>query len=175
MRSQAGENLKEKCNEKLLQKPKWFAITVHCAVSRINLIGDAFQSIAKLQIIGNCMPDGQMDRSLLSRACTTHFCNRCAARKKFPNLFPRGLKYTSFSKKYHNDFSRMINNKANLRDLIAATGLVISNWIQMVNFAARVTCEIWWMTSKNNRGSFYTTSSFVHHFKFIGEFKLDLH
>ena len=25
-------------------------------------------------------------------------------------------------------------NKANLRDLIAATGLVISNWIQIVNF-----------------------------------------
>ena len=30
-----------------------------------------------------------------------------------------------------------LENKANLRDLIAATGLVISNWIQIVNFSAR--------------------------------------
>ena len=29
-------------------------------------------------------------------------------------------------------------NKANLRDLIAATRLVISNWIQIVNFSTRV-------------------------------------
>ena len=32
-------------------------------------------------------------------------------------------------------------NKANLRNLIAATGLVISNWIQIVNFSARVTVK----------------------------------
>ena len=32
-------------------------------------------------------------------------------------------------------------NKANLRDLIAATVLVISNWIQIVNFSARVTVK----------------------------------
>ena len=31
--------------------------------------------------------------------------------------------------------------KANLRDLIAATGLVISNWIQIINFSARVTVK----------------------------------
>ena len=114
-------------------------------------------------------------------------------------------------------------NKANLRDLIAATGLVISNWIQIVDFSARVT-----VTSKNNRALllyylklwasfqihwciqtgitvqkrsirveiddilscvtlkfdgwpwktighlFYTASSFVHHFKAIGEVKLEL-
>ena len=34
-----------------------------------------------------------------------------------------------------------ILNKANLRDLIAATGLVISNWIQIVNFSACVTMK----------------------------------
>ena len=34
-----------------------------------------------------------------------------------------------------------IINKANLRDLIAVTGLVISNWIQIVNFSARVTVK----------------------------------
>ena len=34
--------------------------------------------------------------------------------------------------------------------------------------------EIWWMTSKKIWHFFYTTSSFVHHFKSIGEFELDL-
>ena len=120
-------------------------------------------------------------------------------------------------------------NKANLRDLIAATGLVIllkldpNHW-----FFSPCDLEIWWITSKNNRAPllyyiklcasfqihqwnktevtvrkrsirvkigdfmssvtlkidgwpwkiigrlFYTTSSFVHHFKAIGEFKLKL-
>ena len=32
-------------------------------------------------------------------------------------------------------------NKANLRDLIAATGILISSWIQIVNFAACVTVK----------------------------------
>ena len=44
-----------------------------------------------------------------------------------------------------------IDNKENLRDLIAVTGLVISN--------RQVFCpcdgEIWWMTSKNNRALYY--------------------
>ena len=40
--------------------------------------------------------------------------------------------------------------KANLRDLIAATGLVMSNWIQIVNYCRPCDREIWWMTSKNN-------------------------
>ena len=64
-------------------------------------------------------------------------------------------------------------NKANQRDLIAVTGLVISNWIQSVNFSARVTVKFdgW---PRKTIGHFYTTSSFVHHFKSIGEFKLDL-
>ena len=121
------------------------------------------------------------------------------------------------------------NNKANLRDLIAATGLVIllkldSNW----RFFSLCDFEIWWMTLKNNRAPplcyfklcasfcshwwiqtrvtvwkrliwvkiddffsrltlqfdvwpwktiryfFLATSSFVHHFVAIGEFKLGL-
>ena len=36
---------------------------------------------------------------------------------------------------------RLVTNKANLRDLIAATGLVITNWIQIVNFSIRVTVK----------------------------------
>ena len=35
----------------------------------------------------------------------------------------------------------LILNKAILRDLIAAIGLVISNWIQIVNFSTHVTMK----------------------------------
>ena len=65
-------------------------------------------------------------------------------------------------------------NKANLRDLIAATGLVISNWIQIVNFSARVTVKFDGWPCKTIGHLFYTTSSFVHHFVPISEFKLKL-
>ena len=70
--------------------------------------------------------------------------------------------------------SRMFNNKANLRDLIAVTGLVISNWIQIVNFSARVTVKFDGWPWKTIGHFFYITSSFVHHFKSIVEFKLYL-
>ena len=65
-------------------------------------------------------------------------------------------------------------NKANLRDLIAATGLVISNWIQIVNFSAHVTVKFDGWPCKTIGHLFYATSSFVHHFEAIGEFKLEL-
>ena len=67
-----------------------------------------------------------------------------------------------------------IINKANLRDLIAATGLVISNWIQIVNFSARVTVKFDGWPCKTIGHLFYATSSFVHLFVPIGEFKLKL-
>ena len=69
---------------------------------------------------------------------------------------------------------RVFHNKANLRDLIAATGLVISNWIQIVNFSARVTVKFDGWPCKTIGHLFYATSSFVHHFVPIGEFKLKL-
>ena len=65
-------------------------------------------------------------------------------------------------------------NKANLRDLIAATGLVISNWIQIVNFSACVTVKFDGWPRKTIGHLFYATSNFVHHFVAIGEFKLEL-
>ena len=65
-------------------------------------------------------------------------------------------------------------NKANLRDLIAATGLVISNWIQIVDFSACVTLKFDGWPQKTIGHIFYTMSSFVNHFKSIGEFKLEL-
>ena len=120
-------------------------------------------------------------------------------------------------------------NKTNLRDLIAATGLVILlKFDPNHQFFSPCDLEIWWMTSKNNRAPllyhiklcapfqihqsiqtevtvrkctiqikicnfmshvtlkfdgrpwktighlFYATSSFVHHFIAIGEFKLEL-
>ena len=61
-------------------------------------------------------------------------------------------------------------NKANLRDLIAATGLVISNWIQNVDFSALVTLKFDRWHRKTTGHFLYTTSSLVHHFKSIGEF-----
>ena len=69
---------------------------------------------------------------------------------------------------------RMTLNKANLRDLIAATGLVISNWIQIVNFSARVTVKFDGWPCKTIGHLFFATSSFVHLFVPIGEFKLKL-
>ena len=58
-------------------------------------------------------------------------------------------------------------NKANLRDLIAATGLVIFN-----DFSARVTLKSDGWPRKIIGHLFYTTtSSFVHHFKSISELK----
>ena len=44
----------------------------------------------------------------------------------------------------------LIRNKANLRDLTAATGLVILLKLDS-NRRFFSLCEIWWMTSKNNR------------------------
>ena len=65
-------------------------------------------------------------------------------------------------------------NKANLRDLIAATGLVFLLKLDSNRpFFAHVTLEIWWMTPKS-RHIFYATSSFVYYFRSISKFKLDL-
>ena len=72
------------------------------------------------------------------------------------------------------NFSEILINKANLRDLIAATGLVISNWIKIVNFSARVTVKFDGWPCKTIGHLFYATSSFVHLFVPIGEFKLKL-
>ena len=48
---------------------------------------------------------------------------------------------------------------ANLRDFIAVTGLVISNWIQMVDFSAHVTVKFDGWPKKTIGHFFYTTSS----------------
>ena len=67
------------------------------------------------------------------------------------------------------------DNKANLRDLIAATGLVI---LLKLDSNSRLSAP---MTLKFNgwpwkiiRHHFYTMSSFVHHFKAMGDFTLEL-
>ena len=71
--------------------------------------------------------------------------------------------------------AKFLSNMANLRDLIAANGLVISNWIQIVNFSTRVTVQFDGWPRKTIGHLFYATSSFVHHFIAIGELKLELH
>ena len=65
-------------------------------------------------------------------------------------------------------------NKGNLRDSIAATGLVISNWIPIVDFSARVTLKFDGWPRKTIGHFLYTTTSFVHHFHSIDEVKIEL-
>ena len=56
------------------------------------------------------------------------------------------------------------NNKANLRDLIAATGLVILLKLDSNHrFFSPCDFEIGWMTQKTIRHLFYATLSFLHH------------
>ena len=136
---------------------------------------------------------------------------------------------TVFNGELHIPWSYHDINKANLRDLIAATGQVILLKLDLNHrFFSPYDLEIWWMTPKNNRAPllcyfklfasfrshwwiqtgvtvrkrliwvkintflavwpwnfmddlqktighlFYATSSFVHHFVAIGEFKLEL-
>ena len=57
-------------------------------------------------------------------------------------------------------------NKANLRNLIAATvGVVFLLKIVNHQFLSLCDLEIWWMTSKNNR------APFLHYFKFFASFQ----
>ena len=85
-----------------------------------------------------------------------------------------GISSSCSKQNYHMNESKWTRNKANLRDLIAATGLVISHWIQIVNFSARVTVKFDGWPCNTIGHLFYATSSFVHHFVAIGEFKLQL-
>ena len=67
------------------------------------------------------------------------------------------------------------NNKANLRDLIAATGLVILLKLDSnLRFFSHVTLKLDWWPRKIIGHLFYITSSFVHHLKSLGEFELQL-
>ena len=58
--------------------------------------------------------------------------------------------------------------------MIAATGLLISNWIQIDDFSACVTVKFDGLPKKTIGHFSCTMSSIVHHFKSIGEFKLEL-
>ena len=66
-------------------------------------------------------------------------------------------------------------NKANLRDLIAATGLgILLKLDQTIDFSPYVTLKFDGWPKKKIGHLFYTMPSFVHHFKAMGEFKLEL-
>ena len=67
------------------------------------------------------------------------------------------------------------DNKANLRDLIDATGIVILLKLDSkVNFSARVTLKFEGWPQKTIGHLFYATLSVLPHFVAIGEFKLEL-
>ena len=69
----------------------------------------------------------------------------------------------------------LVWNKANLMDLIAATGLVILFKLDSNRqFSACVTLKFDGWHRQIIRHVFYTTSSFVYHFRSINEFKLEL-
>ena len=69
----------------------------------------------------------------------------------------------------------MTLNKANLRDLIAATGLVILLKLDSNHrFFSHVTLKFDWWPRKIIGHLFYITSSFVHHLKPLREFELQL-
>ena len=72
-------------------------------------------------------------------------------------------------------YAKYYLNKAYLRDLIAATGLIILlklDWNQRL--FSPFDLEIWQMTSKVIGQLSFTTSSFVHHFKSISAFRHEL-
>ena len=66
------------------------------------------------------------------------------------------------------------DNKANLTDLIAAIGLVILHKLDSNRRFFSVTLKFDGWRWKLIRHLFYTTSIFVHHFKAMSEFKLEL-
>ena len=68
-----------------------------------------------------------------------------------------------------------LENKANLRDLIAATGLVILLKLDSNHrFFSPCDLEIWWMTPKNNLAPLLCYFKLFASFVAIGEFKLEL-
>ena len=70
---------------------------------------------------------------------------------------------------------RYLKNKANLRDLIAATDPVILFKLDLNRrFFDRVTLKFDGWPQEITRHVFYTTSSFLYHFRSISEFKLEL-
>ena len=67
----------------------------------------------------------------------------------------------------------ILQNMANLRDLIAATSLIIFPKLDWnLQFLACVTLKFDWWPWKTIGHPFYSTSSFVHHFKAIGELSI---
>ena len=73
------------------------------------------------------------------------------------------------------EISWMTLNQANLRDLMAATGLVmLLKMDSIVDFSARVTWKFDGWRAKIIGHLFYSTSRFSHHFKAISELKLDV-
>ena len=83
--------------------------------------------------------------------------------------------YVSSIKKWYLFWGRFEQNKANLRDLIAATGLVILlKFDPNHRFFSPCDLEIWWMTLENDGAPLLYYINFMHHFKSFGELSLKL-
>ena len=75
---------------------------------------------------------------------------------------------------YHKLKKHLSKNKANLRDLIAAAGLVILLELNSNRPFSSIIFKFNEWPCKTIRHLFYAMSSFVHYFKAIREFKLEL-
>ena len=109
------------------------------------------------------------------------FCLKCGADPASRSPPPAQLKgvATSGQQQPHVpcdlDIWRMTLNKANLRDLIAATGLMILLKLDSNRrFFSPRDLEIWWMTLNNNMAPLLYYIKLCVSFKSIGEFKLEL-
>ena len=79
------------------------------------------------------------------------------------------LLFSGWFEDFHVAWNILINNKANLRDLIPATGLLI--WLKFDpnhRFFSRCDLEIWCMTSKNNR------APLLYHIKLCVSFQIQI-
>ena len=105
----------------------------------------------------------------------THFCHKTLLYSPLPGSPHWLVDYEHASNIQQYPIYIRIWNKANLRDLIAATGLVILLKLDAnYRFFSHGTLKFDWWHIKIIGHLFYITSSFVHHLKPLGEFKLQL-
>ena len=89
-----------------------------------------------------------------------------------PLLYGRVLIVWLSSPAWHVNLKRQ--GKSEEFDNCERPSVLTKNWIQIVNFSACVTLKLDGWPRKMIGHIFYTASSFVHRFKAIGDFKLEL-
>ena len=113
--------------------------------------------------------------------CWTVVCMKCIILYSSGNKITTtttiisALNVQAFEVSFRHNHVLPIDNEANLRDLIVATGpVILLKLVQIVDFSARVILKSEGWPRKSIVHLFYITISLVHHFKTLGEFKLEL-